>query len=260
MRTNWMKKKLSEGKPVIGTWNTMTTPLVTRVLAASGFDFVVLDFEHGPMDLSVVHAAVSAAESYQCSVITRVPENAAWMVLQSLDQGSHGIMVPHIDTEEDTKKLVEYSKYAPIGNRGFTPFTTAGEFTALNIQKHSEMANDFTLNCVIIESLEGLNNVEKIASIPNIDVVYFGAYDLSHALGFSGQTRHEKVVSKIKEAVQVVNKHGKAAGGFVAMSPEDIDWLLNMGMKFITYEVDSHLIHRPAQQITSWFHQEKTAK
>ena len=110
-----------------------------------------------------------------------------------------------------------------------------------------------TINIIIIESKEGLDSLEDILSVDGIDVVYFGAYDLSQALGYPGDTKNPKVIAAIKKGVNLVNKSGKYAGGFVPQSKDDIKWLLDMGMKFITYEVDSSIIHTHTQCISNWF-------
>jgi len=98
-----------------------------------------------------------------------------------------------------------------------------------------------------------LSNLGEILKIKAIDVVYFGAYDLSQALGFPGDTKHPKVVQEIQQGVNLVNDAGKYAGGFVPKNKEEIQGALDMGMKFITYEVDSSLIYKCFNDISSWF-------
>ena len=98
-----------------------------------------------------------------------------------------------------------------------------------------------------------MNNLEQIASVDNIDIIYFGAYDLSQALGYPGEVQHPNVIKEIEKGIKIVNKLGKYAGGFVAQSKNDIDELVKMGMKFITYEVDSSIIYSHVKDITDWF-------
>ena len=255
--TNALKRKLNEGKPVIGTWNTLASPLVTEVFAQAGLDFQIIDLEHGPFILDQIHLHVSACENTQsCTPIVRIPSNAEWMALQVLDQGAHGIVVPHIDSIDAAKSLVNSTKYHPNGKRGFTPFSKAGGFTNLDVKSHVKRSLNETLNVVIIESSQGLNNLEEILSVDGVDVVYFGAYDLSQALGHPGEVRHQKVIKTIQKNVDIVNQAGKYAGGFVPQSKNDVEWLLDMGMKFITYEVDCSIIHSHVRNITKWFSEE----
>jgi len=254
---NTLKEKLSRGVPVIGTWNTLGAPLVTEVFAQAGLDFQIIDLEHGPFILDTIHQHVSACEiAPTCTPLVRIPANADWMALQALDQGVHGLVVPHVSDAGSAQMLVSQTKYHPLGERGFTPFSKAGGFTNRNTAAYVERANRETVNVVIIESVSGLKNLSEIAAVDGVDIVYFGAYDLSQALGYPGDTRHPEVVAAITQGVAEVNAAGKVAGGFVPQSQEDIQWLLDIGMRFITYEVDSSILFSHVQDITSWFSQE----
>jgi 4-hydroxy-2-oxoheptanedioate aldolase len=250
---NKLKEKLNKGEAVLGTWNTLSSPLVTEVLAQSGLDFQIIDLEHGPFAIDKVYLHVSACENSQCTPLVRIPSNSDWMALQALDQGAHGVVVPHIDTVDDANIFVDATKYHPQGNRGFTPFSKAGGFTNVNVDKYVGRAIDETINIVIIESKEGLDNLEEILKVDAIDIVYFGAYDLSQALGHPGNTKHPEVVQAIQQGVNLVNGADKYAGGFVPQSKNEIQELLDMGMKFITYEVDSSIIHKHVDDVSSWF-------
>ena len=250
---NKLKAKIQKGIPVLGTWNTIGSPMFSEILAFSGLDFLIIDFEHGPYQIEQVHNYVNRCEINSCTPIFRIPSNSDWMTLQVLDQGGHGVMAPHIDNKNSAQYLVESAKYHPRGKRGFTPFTKAGGFTNLHGKLYADKANEFTLVAIIIESKDGLANLDEILEIEDIDVVYFGAYDLSQALGVPGQTRHPSVLKEIMDGVIKVNDKGKYAGGFVAQSKDDIKWLLDMEMRFITYDVDSSIVYRAVKDVTDWF-------
>jgi 4-hydroxy-2-oxoheptanedioate aldolase len=253
IQTNYLKEKITKKKPVIGTWNTLSSPLVTEVLAHSGLDFVIIDFEHAPAQFGQIHDYVNRCEQYQCSPIIRLPSNEDWMILQALDQGAHCVMLPHIDTVLDAKKICNAVKYYPLGKRGYSPFSKSGGFTNVNKKTYSQDANEFSLIAIMIESQEGLNELEAILELPEIDIVYFGAYDLSQALGYPGKINHESVFHVIQEAVSKVISAGKYAGGFVSQSQEDIIKVENIGMNFITYEVECSLLFRAFNEMTNWF-------
>jgi 4-hydroxy-2-oxoheptanedioate aldolase len=254
LEKNKLKEKLSRGEPVIGTWNTLASPLMTEVFAQAGLDFQIIDLEHGPFILDQIHLHVSACEnSIGCTPLVRVPANDEWMSLQALDQGAHGIVVPHIDSVKSAQNFANVTKYYPAGQRGFTPFSKAGGFNNINTSSYVERANKETINIVIIESKDGLDNLEQIVSVDTIDVIYFGAYDLSQALGYPGEVKHPEVIKAIQQGTDIVNRVGKYAGGFVPQSEDDIKLLLDMGMKFITYEVDSSIIHKHTRNVVEWF-------
>jgi len=254
LENNILKEKLQSGKPVIGTWNTLGAPSVTEVIAHSGLDFQIIDLEHGPFALDQVHLHVSACESVQeCTPLVRVPANEEWMILQALDQGAHGVVVPHVSTHNAAKKLVSSVKYPPLGGRGFTPFSKAGGFTNSKASDYVKIANEATLSVVIIESKEGLKNLDEIIAVDEVDIVYFGAYDLSQALGHPGDIYHTDVVKEIRKGVGLVSRQGKWSGGFVPKSKDDVKWLLDMGMHFITYEVDNSILQSHLHNVMDWF-------
>lgn len=242
---------------MLGTWNTLGAPLVTEVLAKTGLDFQIIDLEHGPFILDSVHLHVSACETADaCTPLVRLPSNEEWMVLQALDQGAHGVVVPHVSHGADAQKLISSVKYYPAGRRGFTPFSKAGGFTNIESSRYVERANETTLTIVIIESSDGLDNLEEVVEIEGVDIVYFGAYDLSQALGYPGEVRHPYVVGAIRNGVDKVSRMGKWAGGFVPQTHDEIKWLLDMGMVFITYQVDCSILHSHVSRVSEWFNKE----
>ena len=251
-----LKEKINSKKPVIGTWNTLASPLVTEVLASAGFEFLIIDFEHGPFKLGDVHQYVNSCEKYNCSPVVRIPTNSDWVSLQVLDQGAHGVIVPGIENKNEALDAVLSIKYYPKGKRGFTPFTKAGGFTNRDKNIYTEKANASTVTCIIIENLKGIQQLDEILDVEDLDIVYFGAYDLSQDLGLPGEVRNKKVISLIESAVNKTVSAGKCAGGFVPQSKDEVKWLLEMGMKFITYNVDSDILHRSSSDIIEWFKNE----
>ena len=200
---------------------------------------------------------VSACEiTDSCTPLVRLPANEDWLILQSLDQGAHGVVVPHIANKQAAEELVSSVKYSPQGKRGFTPFSKAGGFNNFDTSSYVKLANKSTLSVIIIESEEGLNNLDEILEVPDIDIVYFGAYDLSQALGYPGDVKHPNVISAITNGVDMVRNSEKYAGGFVPQSKDDIKWLLDIGMRFITYEVDSSMLFRHVYDVVQWIDKE----
>lgn len=249
-----LRNRIESGVPVLGTWNTMAAPLATEALALAGLDFQVVDLEHGPFVLDRVYEHVSACEaSTSCTPLVRIPMNADWMVLQALDQGAHGVVVPHIADAVAARELAGSLRYRPDGNRGFTPFSKAGGFSNVDVTGHVNRSNDGIVGVAMVESTVGLEAAGEIASVEGIDVVYFGAYDISQDLGHPGQPTHPAVVEAISDGVERVRAAGKCAGGFVPQDRAGIAWLLEMGMGFITYEVDSSILHRHVSDIAGWF-------
>lgn len=249
-----LKTKLRKQIPVIGTWNTLGSLHATAVLAETGLDFMVIDFEHGPFDLGQIYNHVAHCRPRHVAPMVRIPTPELWMIQQALDQGGEGIIVPQMGQREDVARCVENMKFYPQGKRGFTPFTKAGAFTNTNCYDFVKSSNHSTVAAIIIESLEGLENLDAILQVPHLDVVYFGAYDLSAQLGCPGDIYHSKVLAKIKAGIHKVNAKGLTAGGFVAYSKDDIKKYLDWGLRFITYGVDSFLLRKSYADIAEWFH------
>ena len=123
-----IKDKLKLGKDVYGVWCVIPSPEVINIISKSGLDFVIVDMEHGPMDYTIAQQMVISAHSENCNAIIRTPRNDESNILKSLDIGSDGIIIPHVNSIEDVEKCISYSKYPPIGNRGYTPYTRSGVY------------------------------------------------------------------------------------------------------------------------------------
>ncbi len=247
-----LRQKIKMNQPVIGTWNTMDSVLSTEVLASSGIDFLIIDFEHGPFQIANVHNFINASLLYNCSPIVRVPKNTQWMSLQALDQGANGIMMPGIKNKRSAKKFIDQIKYAPVGKRGYSPFTKSGGFSNENLNYKNE-ANELTTSIIIIEDMDGLNNIDEILEVDALDVIYFGAYDLSQVLGFPGDVYNNRLLDLLKPAIEKVTKIGKFAGGFVPQNKDELIFVKELGINFITYGVDTNILHKSLKAINDWF-------
>ncbi|OQX21092.1 MAG: hypothetical protein BWK75_03940 [Candidatus Altiarchaeales archaeon A3] len=236
-----IKKQIKEGKFVLGTWCDLPSPSVVNVIAKAGLDFIIIDMEHGPMDYKVAQEMIMAAESEDCEAIIRVPRNDESDILRALDVGATGIIVPHIKNVDDRKKFISYSKFSPIGNRGFNPYIRAGSYHSVDQDYFYEQNNKILL-VIIIEGVNGLKELDDIISNPEIDVVYIGTYDLSVALGVPGDVKNKKVIDALKDAVVKIRSKGKSAGCMIH-NVDDLKMFKEMGIQFITYKVDTAIIY-----------------
>lgn len=238
----FIKEKLKQKKPVVGVWNTIPSPSVTEIIASAGVDFVIIDFEHGPFNSADLSNYYNSCVVHNVSPITRVPIIEEWLIQQSLDQGAHGLIHPHVKDAADIERITNFTKYPPLGKRGFTPFSKATSFNDKKFPSYPEYANTNLLNIALVEDLEGLNNIDLISKDKSIDVVYFGSYDISSCLGVPGETRNKKVLDKVFTAAGIAKSNGKFVGGFLATDSEDANWLIQQGLNFIVYQVDSSIL------------------
>ncbi len=233
-----LKQRLKKGEVVFGPWCVIPSGSVMNIIAAAGFDFVIIDLEHGPVSFETAEEMCRAAQSEQVTPIIRLGQISEEHVLRSLDIGVEGLLVAHVETPEDARDVVALSKYYPIGKRGFSPYTRAGKYSGVDITEHTHRQNDKTLLGVILEGKKGIDNIEAILETEHIDLVYLGAYDLSQAMGMPGDVGHPKIKTQMEKCVRKIRDAKIAAGGYVAKNIEDMEWMVDIGMQFVTYLPD----------------------
>ncbi len=238
-----LKEKLKAGEVVFGPWCVIPSSSVMNITSSAGFDFVIIDLEHGPTSFEMAEGMCRAAQSEQVSPIIRLGQINEEHILKSLDIGVEGLLVAHVETPEDARKVVGFSKYYPIGKRGFSPYTRAGKYSGGDIKEHAHKQNEKTLVGVILEGKKGIENIDAVLETEYLDLVYIGAYDLSQALGIPGQVGHPEIRKNMERCIRKIRDAGIAAGGYVAKSEEDMAWMVDIGMQFITYLPDCTVFH-----------------
>lgn len=239
-----LKQKMRKGRRVLGPWCVLPDINVMSVIASSGLDFIIIDMEHGPIGFDAVQTIAATVKSEGVAIIVRLSDGGESNILHALDIGVDGILVPHVHNENDVKQIIRYSKYHPMGNRGFSPYTRAGAYGSEDFKEYVKLQNEETLIGVILEDVTDATNVRDILRVEHLDLVYVGAYDLSQSIGMPGEVRHPKVMSIIKECINEAKRAGISVGGHVAGTPEDIEWMCGMGMNFITILPDVAVIQR----------------
>ena len=246
-----LKERLKNGEMVFGTWNSIPSSSLVNAIASSGIDFVVIDQEHGPVGMETAEDILRALDASGTPSIIRVPANESHLILRALDIGSHGVQVPHVSTKEQAQQAVRYSKYYPLGDRGYTPFTRAGKY-GVEADGYAQKANEDTMVVVNVEGLEGIKNLEDIASVPSIDVIFIGPYDLSQSLGSPGDVENPKVIESIRQSVDIAKNKGLTCGSF-ARDLRYLDILVDCGVQYVTYSVDCVLISKTYKDLCEAF-------
>ena len=241
-KQNVLKQRLKNGEVVFGPWCVIPSPSIINIICSAGMDFVIIDMEHGPTDFQNAEDMVRAAESENCCPLIRVGQRSELTILKGLDIGAQGLLIPHVENRENVQEIIRFSKYYPDGVRGFSPYTRAGGYGYLGIEKHAEKENEETLIGVILEGKEGIQNIDSILETKNIDLIYIGAYDLSQAMGMPGQVQHPAIKKEMENCIRKIRDRGVAAGGYVAKNIKDIKWMKDIGMQFITCLPDTAVI------------------
>lgn len=254
---NTLKERLRRGEAVLGTWCVMPSSSVANVIAVVGFDFVIIDMEHGPTSFEKAEDMVRAAEVGDCTPLIRVPCNQDWLILRALETGGHGVVVPQVITQDDARAAMNAMKYHPDGTRGFSPFTRAGGYTARGVEALAASANTKTLSVLLVEGVEGIGNLDSILDVPNIDVIYLGTYDLSQSAGHPGQPNHPEVLAYVDKCVRHIRDRGVATGS-LAQSQDDVERLCSLGVQFIAYLADCALLHEACREVRDRFRAQGT--
>ena len=248
LRKNFLKEKLESGQSVLGTFCTVPSVALCDVLASSEPDFIVIDCEHGPISFETAQGMVIACESQNVSPVVRVADLGAVDILKSLDIGAHAVQVPNITTAQNVRKVIEYYKYPPAGNRGFSPFTRAGEYSLDNAKKLTAQANRNVLTVVHIEGLSAIDHIEEILEIKELDIIFLGLFDISKSLGIPGEVEHPRVIKLLKDLTGKIDRASKIAGT-IAMNARQMEEFLDWGLRYITYSVDCEVIRKTYRDI-----------
>ncbi len=222
-----LKSALTKREKLIGTFSFSGSPTIIEILGFSGLDFVIICTEHSsvsPYGQELEHL-VRASYASDIIPIVRVIANDAGMILKAVDSGAKGIMVPHINTVEDAKKVVSAVKYAPTGIRGACPAVRAARYGNIPWFEHYSKANGEIAVILLVEEKEGAENLEKLAAVDGVDAVFLGSFDLSVQL----QVSHlDPVIEEYRaKFIEVCKTHNIAFGDLAW----DIDSALNYGKK-----------------------------
>jgi 4-hydroxy-2-oxoheptanedioate aldolase len=232
-RHDWLQSK----EHLIGPFVRIPRAEIIEILALAGFDFAVVDLEHGPIGVNEVYPMILAAERHGLKLIARLPALQESYFKWLLDLGIGGLQVPHIKSASDAELAVKFSRFSPSGERGLCRFVRAAEFSNLGKEEYLRNENSKRLLILQIEGSEGVEHIEEIAAVPGVDVIFVGPYDLSQSLGLIGQIWHEKVIEQIEKVVSVCKNHGVAAGVFTD-TPEGVKRWSSLGIKYINYRIE----------------------
>ncbi len=221
MLVNPLKDRVRRGDPVFGTILSIPSPEVAEVAGLAGYDFLLLDMEHGPLTVELLEGLVRACRAVNVVPLARVPEDHPKTILRALDVGCVGVMIPQVETPQQAQAAVAATKYAPEGTRSLAGATAAAWWGKVPMPDHVAASNAATMNVLQIETRRGLEAVEAIARTPGVDVLFIGPSDLSQSLGHPGAVAHPDVQAAIRRIISA----GRSAGvpvGILALTPEDV--------------------------------------
>ena len=229
-------KELDKG---IGIWQIIDSSQVTDIISASGFDFTLIDLEHGSFNINSIQNCVFASKSSKLKTIVRLPSASYEEIVRVIDTGIDGILFPHIENNHDLENIIKKTFLPPIGEKSFSPFVSKYKY---GLHKNLDNTNPFL--GILIESKAGIKNISNLLSNNLIDFVYFGAYDLSIEYEIPGQIFEEKVLDSLIYLKKYALKNNKKVMA-IYRSKEELEILLKIGVDIPIASVDtSQLVNK----------------
>jgi 2-keto-3-deoxy-L-rhamnonate aldolase RhmA len=211
-----------------------------EIVGFAGAEAVLIDTEHGMISTETVRSMMVHARAAGTAPVFRPTRFDPGLCRQALDQGAAGVHVPHIDTAEEARAVVNACRYAPLGRREMS-LGRAVEYKGEQIRDYVATADENLLLTIMIESVKGLENVEEIAAVPGIDVIHLGVADLSHDMGHTGHYDHPEVNAAVDDVLDVAARHNIAVG-YPTQDPDQVRDLTAKGMRFFEADTPDYLL------------------
>lgn len=242
---NTIRQTLRSGGTTIGSWMQLQNESVAEIMGCAGYDWVAVDLEHGSISLDSLPGLFRALELGGTVPFARVAQNSAKDIKQALDAGARGIIVPMIETQEDVENAVAWANYPPLGTRG-VGFSRANLF-GKRFKGYFNSINEEIVMVAQIESIAAVRALDRILTVPGLDAIFIGPYDLSASMGLTGQFEHQEFVDAIKLAEQKAREHRVPMGlHVVEPDPDQIRAKVQDGYRLLAYGIDALFLHRSA--------------
>src|SRR5436853_3727568 len=240
MRTNQVKEKLKRGEPALGAGLSLPSVPSARIMARLGFDWLVVDMEHSAQSPTLMADMVATiADGGICAPLVRVPNNSVEWFKWALDAGAWGVVVPMVNSREEVQRALDYSKYPPLGNRSIGGTFGPYGFGTTDWPDYAKVANDEIMVIVQIESVQALQNLDEILSVPGIDVAFIGPNDLHAQLGLvpSSDGAEPEFLDALERVKVAAGKNALALGIFSSDGNAALA-RINQGFQMISVTTD----------------------
>ncbi len=248
---NSFKQALREGRSQVGLWVALADAYVAELLATTGFDWLLIDAEHGPNDPRSVLPQLQAIAAYPVHPIVRPVRGDVALIKQYLDLGVQTLLIPMVETAAQAAEMVGATRYPTRGVRGVgSTIVRASRWN--QIPDYLAHSDDGMCVIVQVESVTGLENLSQIAAVDGVDGVFFGPADLAASMGLLGRPLDPRVQTAIRDGIDIVRRAGKAAGSLMSDRAVAADYF-KWGAQFVAVGTDTSLLVRAATELSSGF-------
>jgi 4-hydroxy-2-oxoheptanedioate aldolase len=247
---NRFKAALRAGQSQIGIWNTIPGPVVTEILAGAGYDCVVIDTEHALTDIPDVQGMLQALAPYPVAYAVRPASNDTVLIKRLLDIGAQTLIIPYVQNADQARAAVRAMRYAPRGIRGIGGTTRAAGYGA--VADYAQIAEEELCLVVQVETTEALDQIEAIAAVDGVDMIFIGPGDLSASMGYPGQPGHPEVQSVIEAAIPRILAAGKPAA-ILTLDANFARRCIALGSTFTVVAVDIPVLAKAAKATSAAF-------
>jgi len=247
---NAFKQALAEGKRQVGLWSGLASPIAAEILAGAGFDWVVIDGEHGPNDITTLLPQLQAMRGGTAEPVFRVPWNDMVILKRALDVGARSVLIPFVQNAEEARRVVAATRYPPLGIRGVAVTPRANDYG--RVENYHKNAHLDTCVLVQVETRAALEEIEAIAAVDGVDGIFIGPSDLAADFGHLGNSKHPEVMAALKDAATRIRAAGKPAG-FLTGVVDDVESMFEMGFNFTAVGSDVGILARGAEQLAARF-------
>ncbi len=231
---NLAKERLAAGEVAVGIGLRQARSVdVGKIMKTCGYDWLFIDMEHNAMAVEDAVEISVAAQDAGITPVVRVPGFEHYHASRVLDGGALGIVVPHVDTPEQAKKIVDNCKYPPLGHRSVTGALPQLDFEAVPMAEATTAINNATMVVVMLETPQAVDNADAIAAVDGIDVLLVGTNDLCVEMGIPGELDHPKVAEAYEKIIAACKAHGKHAGLGGVYRPDLMERYIGMGMRLV---------------------------
>ena len=245
---NALKHNLQAGKLQTGCWVSLASHASAEICAGAGFDWILIDMEHAPNELHMVHHQLHAAAAYPVSVVVRAPWNDTVLIKRLLDVGVQTLLLPYVQNEAEARRAVAAVRYPPRGVRGVSTNSRANRFG--RVSDYFKRAEDEICLILQMESRSALAQLEGIAAIDGVDGLFIGPQDLAADLGHLANPAHPEVQAVIADAIPRMKKTGKAAGILAFVEADARRWIEH-GVRFVAVTSDQYLLARETAAVAA---------